>query len=63
MVAPPWGVEALTDVTFFVIEERPKSARRGLPWTSMRTLGWRKPKMSAATIERLNAPLTPFRSP
>ena len=41
-VPPLWGVEALTEVAFFVIEERPKSARRGLPFSSMRMLGYGK---------------------
>jgi len=39
-VPPLWGVEALTEMEFLVIEERPKSARRGLPFESMRMLGY-----------------------
>jgi hypothetical protein len=38
-VPPLCGVDALTEMAFFVIEERPKSARRGLPFESMRMLG------------------------
>ena len=38
-VPPLCGVDALTEMGFFVIEESPKSARRGLPFTSMRMLG------------------------
>ena len=40
IVPPVWGVDALTEMAFFVIEERPKSARRGLPLESMRMLGY-----------------------
>ena len=32
----PFGVEALTERLFIVIDENPKSVRRGLPWGSMR---------------------------
>jgi len=41
-VPPLWGVEALTEVVFFVIEKSPKSARRGLPFSSIRMLGYGK---------------------
>ena len=34
----PFGVEALTETFFVVIEENPKSVRRGLPSGSMRML-------------------------
>lgn len=40
IVLPPWGVDALTEAGFFVIEDSPKSARKGLPFESMRMLGY-----------------------
>ena len=36
----------MTDVILFVIEESPKSARRGLPCTSIRMLAYRKVRHS-----------------
>jgi len=38
---PPWsGVEALTESLSFVIEQQPKSERRGLPFASIRIFPW-----------------------
>ena len=39
-VQPWFGVEALTESMFLVIEQRPKSERRGLPPLSTRIFGW-----------------------
>ena len=39
-----FGVEALTESMFLVIEQRPKSERRGLPSPSMRIFGWKDGK-------------------
>ena len=36
----------MTDAVFFVIEERPKSARRGLPCTSIKMLSYRRVRRS-----------------
>jgi hypothetical protein len=35
----PFGVEALTEGSFIVIDENPKSVRRGLPQGSIRMFG------------------------
>ena len=40
-----FGVEALTELMFLVIEQRPKSERRGLPLLSMRIFDWKYGKL------------------
>ena len=59
-IVPPAlrGVEVRTETEFLASDERPKSARRGLPRSSMRMLGWGHPKVSTETTTRNVEPFT-----
>jgi len=63
---PPVVVEPLTEQMLSAIEERPKSARHGLPWASIRILCYtisRTIRTDYGAREGKKIIRTPFKSP
>jgi len=65
-VQPWWGVEALADSMFLVIEQSPKSVRSGEPLASISIFGWNRWYVSREELkEKLEEEIliTLFKSP